>query len=207
MTQPKLVSFPEEDIKYLTPSWGQMNQLAFDISKNIELDGNEFDRIVTLAKGGWPMTRSLVDFLQIDEVASIGVKFYKGVDERYEHPRIYQDIPVSIQGETVLLFDDVADTGESLEFTINYLKTRGAAKIKTATLYYKPHSKITPDYYGQKTDSWIVFPYDVVEMIETFSKKWTEAGLSEQEILDRFAQLKFKQYWSRYYLEKFLNQE
>ncbi len=204
MPQPKLVNFPENDIQYLTPSWEQMNQLAFDISQSIEQDSNEFDRIVTLAKGGWPMTRSLVDFLQIDEVASIGVKFYKGIDEHYEQPRIYQDIPVSIQGETVLLFDDVADTGESLEFTIDYLKTRGAAEIKTATLYYKPHSKITPDYYGQETKAWIVFPYDVVEMIETLSKKWAKAGLSKQEILDRFAQLKFKQYWSRYYLEKFL---
>ncbi len=207
MPQPKLVSFPENDIQYLTPNWEQMDELAFEICKNIQQDDNEFDRIVTLAKGGWPMTRSLVDFLQIDEVASIGVKFYKGVDERYEHPRIYQDIPVSIQGESVLLFDDVADTGESLEFTIDYLKTRGAAEIKTATLYYKPHSKTIPDYYGQETEAWIVFPYDVVEMIETFSKEWSEAGLSQQDILDRFAQLKFKQYWSRYYLKKFLNQD
>lgn len=202
MSQNNLVSFPENNIKYLAPTWNEMNELAFKMCQQIEAEQTQFDRIVTLAKGGWPMTRSLVDFLKVSEVASIGVKFYKGENSRFEHPQIYQDIPVSIQGETVLLFDDVADTGESLKFTIDYLTIRGVKEIKTATLYYKPHSTIKPDYYGAETSAWIIFPYEAREMIVTTGKKWLEAGINKEEILNRFSKLNFNHEWSEHYLNQ-----
>ncbi|MEA2056502.1 MAG: phosphoribosyltransferase family protein [Patescibacteria group bacterium] len=202
MSDLKLISFPKNSTQYLAPTWDQMNQLAFEMCQKIDADRNKFNRVVTLAKGGWPMTRSLVDFLQVDEVASIGVKFYKGENDRYDHPQIYQDIPTSIQGETILLFDDVADTGESLKFTIDYLKIRGVKEVKTATLYYKPHSAIKPDYYGAKTSAWIVFPYEAREMIVSTSKKWLEAGLDKKEILNRFNKLNFNSEWTEYFLNR-----
>jgi hypoxanthine phosphoribosyltransferase len=59
----KPVSFPEEEITYLTPSWDDMNKLAFDISRAMLEDGRQFDRVVTLARGGWPMAVPVVDFL------------------------------------------------------------------------------------------------------------------------------------------------
>lgn len=204
MTQPKTIAFPKEKTEFQAPSWDDMEQIAFELAKKINQDGHQFDRIVTLAKGGWPLTRSLVAFLQIDKVASIGVKFYKGVNQRLEQPEIYQDIPVSITGEKILLFDDVADTGESLIFTQDYLKTRGAKSVATAALYFKPHSKLKPDFYGNKTDSWIIFPYELVEMIEVLGRKWQKSGLGLGQINDRFCQLGFKQEWVDYYLARIL---
>ena len=80
------ITFPNENISYIAPSWNEMNQLAFEVSQQILKIGNQFDRIVTLAKGGWPLTRSMVDFLQIKEVASIGVKFYAGIGKHMDKP-------------------------------------------------------------------------------------------------------------------------
>lgn len=184
-------TFPNDPVTYISPSWKDMEQLAFAVSQKILQDGKTFDRIVTLAKGGWPMTRSLVDFLSISEVASIGVKFYKGINERLNMPEIYQDLPVSVTGERVLLFDDVADTGESLEFTQNYLLEHGVAEVTTATVYYKPHSRLKPDFYGAETSAWIIFPYDAVEMIGVLGKKWQEQGCEKSESQHRFEQLGF----------------
>ncbi len=199
------ISFENENISYAVPSWNDLDLLAFKVSKKIQQDNQQFDRIVTLAKGGWPMTRSLVDYLQISKVASIGVQFYKkGVDQRFEQPNIYQDIPISVRGESVLLFDDVADTGTSLEFTINYLKTRGVKSVKTAALFYKPHSKIRPDYFGAKTSSWIIFPYDLVEMIKTLGQKWLDQDIKKEKILNRFNQLNFDQDIVQYYFNRLL---
>lgn len=197
------IAFEDSSVNYLIPSWDDLNHLSFEISQQIHQQNQQFDRIVTLAKGGWPMTRSLVDYLTIDKVASIGVQFYKkGVNQRFEQPNIYQDIPISVRGETVLLFDDVADTGTSLEFTINYLKTRGVKTVKTATLFYKPHSVIKPDFYAQETSDWIIFPYDLVEMIEVLGKKWQKQDLPQSEISSRFDQLGFNREITAYYQQR-----
>lgn len=199
----KTVKFPGESITYVAPTWDQMNQLAFLIAKDILKTGKKIDRIVTLAKGGWPMTRTLVDFLSVGKVASIGVKFYKGVNDRLDTPEIYQNIPVPITGERVLLFDDVADTGTSLKFVKKYLKDVGVAETITATLFYKPHSAVKPDFFGYQTTGWIFFPYDrVADGILTFSKKWTEKGLSPAEIEKRLMKLGITKDWLKLYLPK-----
>ena len=199
----KSVKFPGETLTYITPTWDNLNQLAFDISKQILANGQKIDRIITLAKGGWPMTRSLVDFLEIQEVASIGVKFYGGINQRLDKPEIYQDLPVSIIGENILLFDDVADTGESLLFVKDYLHSLGVEGITTATLFYKPHAKIKPDYFGAETSAWIIFPYDMhCDGIHVLSKKWQEVGLPQSDIINRFQTLGFKQEWIEYFMSE-----
>lgn len=195
------IQFPNESIEYIAPTWIDLNQLAFEISKMMLGDELKFDRIVTLAKGGWPMTRSLVDFLKVKEVASIGVKFYSGINTILEKPQIYQDLPVSVAGESVLLFDDVADTGASMVFVKAHLEQLGIKKIVTASLFYKPHSIFKPDYYAAETSAWILFPYDLVESIQVLGGKWRKQGLNVTEILHRFEQLGFDRDKVEYFLK------
>ncbi len=191
--------FSNDPIQYLAPSWDDMDHLVFSISKRIIEDGIKFDRIVTMAKGGWPMARPLVDYIQANEVASIGIKLYKGIDSRAAESEVYQDISVDISGETILLFDDVADTGETLEFVKKYLEGRGVKKIYTATLFYKPHSSIKPDYYGTETIAWIIFPYELRETMDVLVDKWESEGLNEATIVDRFEALGFKRKMIEYF--------
>ncbi|MBU2051957.1 MAG: phosphoribosyltransferase family protein [Patescibacteria group bacterium] len=197
----KLIKFPGEATEYLTPTWDEMDELAFQVSKKILAAKKKFDRIVTLAKGGWPLTRSMVAFLSIDQVASIGVKFYQDINQRLEKPQIYQDIPEKVSGENVLLFDDVADTGKSLEFAKEYLINHGVAGVTTASLFYKPHSIVKPDYYGAQTSAWIIFPYDAVETINILGKKWQDQGLKPIEIKQRLQQLGINPAWIEFYLK------
>lgn len=192
-------TFSNDPIQYLAPSWEDLDRLVFTISKAIINDGIKFDRIVTMAKGGWPMARPLVDYVQVNEVASIGIKFYKGIDEREAEPKIYQDIPIDISGETILLFDDVADTGVTLKHVKNYLESRGAKKIYTATLFYKPHSSIKPDYFVEETVAWIIFPYELRETMDVLVDKWESEGLDESKIVDRFVTLGFKKQIVEYF--------
>lgn len=195
-------SFSNDNTNYITPFWDDLAWLSFEISKQIRLKNIQIDRIVTLAKGGWPMTRSLVDYLKVPEVASIGVKFYQGINQRLNMPEIYQDLPVSVRGEKVLLFDDVADTGESLEFTKKYLLDHGVAEVTTATLFYKPHSHFLPDFYGAQTSAWIIFPYDTVEMIKILGSNWSSKQIPSHEIRDRFTKLGFGQEIINYYFNQ-----
>ncbi len=190
------INFNHDPIDYIAPTWNEMSELAFVIAQQMAKQKITADRIVTLAKGGWPMTRSLVDFTGINEVASVGVKFYKPeIGQRFEQPEIYQDLPISIKGETVILFDDVADTGKSLEFTKQHLLKLGVKNVVVATLFYKPHSVLKPDFYGAETSAWIIFPYESRESFSFFNHKWTQEGLTETEIDERMVKLGSQRNW------------
>lgn len=191
MEDTPVIAFSSEQTTYITPSWDHMHALAFAISERIRSDGRSFDRLVTLAKGGWALSLSLVDCLSLKQVASIGVRFYSGINTRFPKPQIYQELPVSVKGEHVILFDDVVDTGESMVFVKKHLEKLGVSSVTTASLYVKPHTIYTPDYFGEKTTSWIVFPYDTREFIEFKGKEWEKRGMARKEILRRFTTLHF----------------
>lgn len=89
LTLPIFSFFPDET-KYVAPTWNELEQLTLSAAEQTTQAGQPVDVIVTLAKGGWPMTKFLADFLQIDEIASIGVKFYAGINEKLPQPNVYQ---------------------------------------------------------------------------------------------------------------------
>jgi len=194
-----LIKFSDESTQYITPTWDEMNQLAYQIAQKIRADNKQFDRIVTLAKGGWPMTRSLVDFLNVNEVASLGIKFYSGINQRYQKPEIYQDFPVKMKGESVLLFDDVADTGHSFVFAKEHLQKNGVKSITTAALFHKPHSVFKPDYFGFSTNAWIIFPYEAIEAMTFLTKKWQVKGFTLTQIQSRLLKLNTPPAWVKEY--------
>ncbi len=184
-------SFSQDPMQYIAPTWSDLNLLTFEVAQQVLASEWQCDRVVTLAKGGWAMTRSLVDYLGVNDVASMGVKFYSGINQRLEKPEIYQDLPVTIAGEKLLLFDDVADTGHSLVFVRDILLERGAAEVKTATLFYKPHSVLKPEYFAAETSAWIVFQYECIEMARMLAPKWLQSGIPEKEVIDRLKHLGF----------------
>ena len=200
-------SFSNDDRIFVAPGWQELHALTFAVAQQIYTQKQQFDRVVTLAKGGWPMSRSLADFLEVGEVQSLGISFYTGVDQRKPHPIVYQDLPIDIAGETILLFDDVADTGESLEFATNYLYERGAHQVTTAAIFYKERSKLTPDYFAAQVAEWIVFPYELVETLRLVGTDWLAAGIDPEEITERFEALQFDREQVLYFINTLLLSE
>ncbi len=196
------ITFPQEQLTFIAPGWQKLQDLTFKMAKEVRDSELQFDRVVTLAKGGWPMSRTLADFLEISEVQSMGLKFYKGIDSRMAKPVIYQDLPVDVSGESILLFDDVADTGESLAFAIDYLLERGAALITTACIYYKKRSRVKPSFFATQVDGWIVFPYELLETLRILATGWLAEGVTPEEVVQRFIQLNFPEPQIRYFLEE-----
>ncbi len=185
------ISFAGDKARYITPSWADLDHLTLRIAAAIKNANHQFDLVVALAKGAWPMSRSLVDYTGIKELASLGVKFYQGINQRLKKPVIYQELPVSVQDKRILLFDDVADTGESLRFAKEYLLKQGAKEVVVATLFYKPWSVLEPDFYGSTSEAWIIFPFEIREMILLLGKNWQEQGIVPEEITKRYQKLGF----------------
>lgn len=189
----------KKKITYSCPSWEEMGQLCFELAKKIIASEKKFDRLITFAKGGWTWSRTLADYLQVKKVASVQLVSYKGIYET-KKPIIFQSLPVNIAGERILLFDDINDTGETLATGMQYLDICGAKKVTTAVLYHKPWSKVKPDFIGNSTKSWVIFPHEIRETVILLNKKWREEGLTKEEIKDKLVELKLPLEQIEYFL-------
>lgn len=66
---------------------------------------------------------------------------------------VRQDVTADIEGRHVLILEDIFDTGNSLEFTVNHLWQKKPASIKICTLLDKPERRregvtLKADYVG-----------------------------------------------------------
>ncbi len=181
--------FSGDKIKYIAPNWEETGQLTFKIASQIINSGFKAERLIALAKGGWTWSRALADYLSISKASSFELKFYTGIDQKSQTPVIVQSLPISVQGEKIILFDDVSDSGETLKVAKKYLKMCGAREIRTATLFYKPWSMIEPDFWGAKTKAWVIFPHEVREAIREIGRRWLKNKVSEKEIINRFLKI------------------
>ncbi len=140
-----------------------------------------------IARGGWVVARILSDPLDVSDLASLKIEFYKSIGEKERKPRIAQPVSESPAGKVVLIADDVADTGESLILAKEHITSQGAREARLATIHYKPWSKIKPDYYTSVTDAWIIYPWEIRETIEHLIKIWREETKDPLELRSRLA--------------------
>lgn len=65
--------------------------------------------------------------------------------------RIIKDIDINLEGYDILIVEDILDSGRTLNYVCNMLKSRNPASISIATLLDKPERRVvdlTPDYVG-----------------------------------------------------------
>lgn len=184
--QSKEVRF--DNISYLYPTWDEMGIASFDLAKDIIRSGKKFDIMVALAKGGLTWARTLADNLQIDNLETVRIKKYFGVNQS-EEPTIIQPLSRPVNGLNILLFDEVIDSGETVEKAQFYLDVMGAKSILVSTLCLKPVSKVMPDYYAFSTSAWVIFPHEIREFIKESTSKWINNGLSSSEVRQRFLEI------------------
>lgn len=126
--------------------------------------------LVALARGGWVPARIMSDLLDNPAVASVRTEFYNGQNQNKSLVSLTQSVSANVTGKSVLLIDEVSDTGQSLKLAKEHIRSQGAAEIKTATLFYKPWSTLKPDFYEKKTELWVVFPWELKETVKCLIK-------------------------------------
>jgi hypoxanthine phosphoribosyltransferase len=66
-----------------------------------------------------------------------------------------------------------------------YLKRQGASEIRVVASYYKPWSKLVPDYYEKETCYWVVFPWERKETVRKTLEKFRKEGRSVDEAKEK----------------------
>ena len=151
-------------MRYLRLSASQLEEMCDRLAHGIKRKFKA-DCIVGIGRGGWVPAVYLSDRLAVKSLYGMKVDFYNGA-KRMRKPLVTQKPPLEYIKGNVLIVDDVADTGVTLILAKKLLK-KYAKEIRTATLHYKPHSRIKPDFFVQETEKWVVYPYQTTE----FGKK------------------------------------
>jgi len=155
--------------------------MLIELADRIRKSYFEPDVIVGVSRGGWAPARIMSDLLENPELANVRAEFYLGVAETKGEPVITQPVSASVKGKRVLVMDDVADTGKSLRLVKKHLLDEGATDVKIATIYYKPWSVLTPDYYKKKTSLWVIFPWERKETIRNILKKYEQQNKTVED--------------------------
>ena len=106
--------------------------------------------VLSLLRGSFIFAADLVR--AIDTKAQIGfmtTSSYGHGEESTGIVKVVNDIHDNIEGLDVLIVDDIIDSGITMDFVINHVKSLGAKSVKTCTLLDKPSRRkidLKPDY-------------------------------------------------------------
>ena len=149
-------------------------QDSFKLAWRVYEDGYRPNYIIGVWRGGTPIGIAVQEFFSVLGVPSdhiaIRTSHYQGIDERGSDVEVYglNYIIKQVESEdSLLIVDDVHDTGISIEKIVTDLKAackKNTPEIRVATPYFKPSKNRTnrkPDYYLHETDKWLVFPHEL----------------------------------------------
>ncbi|AAG18909.1 MULTISPECIES: phosphoribosyltransferase [Halobacterium] len=155
-----------DDFNCTITNWEYIYGLCRDVSDQVKAADFEPDVVVALARGGWFAGRCLCDFLGLNDLTSLKMEHYVGTAEKSAEPEVRYPMPEgSVEDKDVLIIDDIADTGGSIEHAHEYVQDRDANAVRTATLQLLQTSAFEPDYVGERLDewAWIVYPWNFIE--------------------------------------------
>lgn len=151
-------------------SWSEYHQKIEFLAAKVYQSGWDFNQLVCLAKGGLRVGDIFCRLYQ-QPLAILSASSYGGKNNRIRGEITFSrhlSMTTDQLGSRVLLVDDLADSGNSLQESINWLKEnhgRRIEQIQTAVIWCKASSVITPDYYVDylPDNPWIHQPFEQYE--------------------------------------------
>ena len=163
---------------------------SFKLAWEVYESGYRPNCIVGVWRGGAPVgiaVQELFDVLGVEsDHIAIRTSYYSSMGQRNDKVQVYglSYLIKKLESEdSLLIVDDVFDTGNSINQIITDIQTackKNTPEIRIATPYFKPaqnKTKRNPDYYLHETDKWLVFPHEL-------------EGLSAEEIIKNKPELK-----------------
>ncbi len=133
---------------------------ADDIAKRVKELGEEITRdyegrdlvVIGILKGAIPFMADLIREIKVPlEYDLIAVSSYGASTRSSGIVQIRKDLDTSIEEKHVLIVEDVVDTGLTLKYLCENLRSRHPASLRVCTLLDKPSRReveIVPEYNG-----------------------------------------------------------
>ena len=137
------ILFTEEQIAAKT------KELASKITEDFR--GKDFV-VVTILKGGFIFSSDLVRKIELDvNINFMVASSYADKTESSGEVKIVKDIDLDVNGRSVLIVEDIVDSGRTLSKLKKLFLERGAKEVKICTILDKPSRRIAEieiDYLG-----------------------------------------------------------
>jgi hypothetical protein len=136
--------------RYVAVSWDYVERLSRRVALHMIQDRYSPDCIVALAKGGWFVARILSDYLGVEKLFSLDIRFQEKMQK--------------VQLKEALIVDDLISSGKTMKRAIEIVG-ESASSVKTAALFMLQDSNFIPDYLGEYLwdYSWVIFPWNFIE--------------------------------------------
>jgi hypoxanthine phosphoribosyltransferase len=169
-----------EDGKHLYVSYDEYHNLIERLAVKIHQSGWEFDNILCLARGGM-RPGDLLSRIFDKPLAIMSTSSYRagaGTVQGHLDVARYITTPKGEIAGRVLLVDDLADTGHTLNAVIHTLKDnyQPITELRSAVIWTKGVSSFKPDYSVEFLESnpWIHQPFEPYDNIRPAAlvEKW-----------------------------------
>lgn len=153
----------------------ELLQDSFRLADQVFKDDFRPDFIIGIWRGGAPIgiaVQEYFDFkgVETDHIA-VRTSSYYGIGQQSKEIKVHglhYLIENANAGDSLLIVDDVFDSGRSVEALIARIKELSRLNtpkdIRIACPWYKPKNNktdIVPDYYVRTSEEWLVFPHEL----------------------------------------------
>ncbi|BAZ32765.1 phosphoribosyltransferase [Cylindrospermum sp. NIES-4074] len=153
-------------------SWSDYHHKIEQLAVNIYQSDWQFNQIICLARGGLRVGDTLSRIFN-QPLAILATSSYSGAGKQERGSLIFsRHLTMTSEklGSHILLVDDLVDSGITLQQTIPWLHQNSdfpIEEIRTAVLWYKACSIISPDYYVDylPDNPWIHQPFEHYEQM------------------------------------------
>lgn len=118
--------------------------------------------ILVVLNGSFLFAADLVRLLNVDlEIDFIRVKSYEGTQSTGKM-ELLADVKSNIQTKSVLIIEDIVDTGKTASWLLNYLSSKQALELEICSLILKPDALKEPvniKYVGFETSNEFLLGY------------------------------------------------
>ena len=135
----------DKDIKEILLSAEEITSLTADIADKINKDYEGKNLVLLgLLKGSVCFMAELMKYIKIPcQIDFMSVSSYGNGTESSGRVNILKDMSISPMGKDILIVEDIIDSGNTLSFITQYLKSKRCNSVEIVTLLNKPDRRQT----------------------------------------------------------------
>lgn len=150
--------------KKVLVSWKKLDSLCRKLAERIQGEKFKPELIVAVSRGGLVPAQIISHSLKNSELYVIKADYYKddvAKDnmEWNKKPVITQKLDKDIKGKKILVVDEVTDSGATAIKVKKYIESLKPKEARYLTVHWKPWSKFKPDYYAERAEGWVAYPW------------------------------------------------
>lgn len=97
--------------------------------------------VISVLKGSFVFYSDLIRNIELDFGCEfLGVASYHNNTKSSGEVKVTLDLASPIEGKNIVIVEDIVDTGLTMQYLLNYLKSRNPKSVTVATLLHKPEA-------------------------------------------------------------------